>query len=133
MPSDRSTQALRPLVRRHHDESIGLVAGEPIAQLIACYLRRDPRVQLEDRVPTGGFERIVLQPRSRNATATEKAISGVLLSDDRRTSGRWRNAWRWPALCSPPSIWSRIQPKSIQPPCFFSLKLCFEESTDLGQ
>ena len=55
---ERIRQALRPLIRRHHDEAIGLVAGEPIAQLIACYLRRDPRVQLEDRVPTGGFERI---------------------------------------------------------------------------
>src|SRR3954470_15103301 len=55
---ERIKQALRPLIRRHHDEAIGIVAGEPIAQLIACYLRRDPRVQLDDRVPTGGFERI---------------------------------------------------------------------------
>jgi broad specificity phosphatase PhoE len=59
---ERIRQALRPLIRRHHDEAIGLVAGEPIAQLIACYLRRDPRVQLEDRVPTGGFERIEFIP-----------------------------------------------------------------------
>lgn len=55
---ERVKQALRPLIRRHHDEAIGLVVGEPVAQLIACYLRRDPRVQLEDRVPTGGYERI---------------------------------------------------------------------------
>src|SRR3954466_9394370 len=55
---ERIRQALRPLIRRHHDEAIGPVAREPIAQLIACYLRRDPRVQLDDRVPTGGFERI---------------------------------------------------------------------------
>jgi broad specificity phosphatase PhoE len=55
---ERIKQALRPLIRRHHDEAIGVVAGDPIAQLIACYLRRDPRVQLDDRVPTGGFERI---------------------------------------------------------------------------
>ena len=61
---ERINKALRPLIRRHHDESIGLVAGEPIAQLIACYLRRDPRVQLEDRVPTGGFERIEFWPES---------------------------------------------------------------------
>ncbi len=59
---DRIKQALRPLIRRHHDEAIGLVVGEPIAQLIACYLRRDPRVQLEDRVPTGGFEWIQITP-----------------------------------------------------------------------
>ncbi len=59
---DRIKQALRPLIRRHQDEAIGLVVGDPIAQLIACYLRRDPRVQLDDRVPTGGFERIEITP-----------------------------------------------------------------------
>ena len=50
----RIRAALRPLIRRHRDETIGLVVGEPIAQLIACYLRREPRVQLDDDVPTGG-------------------------------------------------------------------------------
>ncbi len=59
---ERIKQALRPLIRRHQDEAIGLVVGEPIAQLIACYLRRDPRVQLDDHVPTGGFERIEIVP-----------------------------------------------------------------------
>jgi broad specificity phosphatase PhoE len=59
---DRIKTALRPLIRRHHDEAIGLVVGEPIAQLIACYLRREPRVQLDDHVPTGGFERIEVAP-----------------------------------------------------------------------
>jgi broad specificity phosphatase PhoE len=57
---ERIKVALRPLIRRHHDEAVGLVVGEPIAQLIACYLRRDPRVQLDDHVPTGGFEKIVV-------------------------------------------------------------------------
>jgi broad specificity phosphatase PhoE len=55
---ERIKAALRPLIRRHQDETIGLVVGEPLAQLIACYLRREDRVQLEDRVPTGGFELI---------------------------------------------------------------------------
>jgi broad specificity phosphatase PhoE len=59
---ERIKQALRPLIRRHHDEAVGLVVGEPIAQLIACYLRRDPRVQLDDRVRTGDFERIEITP-----------------------------------------------------------------------
>ena len=59
---ERVKQALRPLIKRHHDEAIGLVVGEPIAQLIACHLRRDPRVQLDDRLPTGGFERIDIAP-----------------------------------------------------------------------
>jgi broad specificity phosphatase PhoE len=57
---ERIRNALRPLIKRHHDESIGLVVGEPLAQLIACYLRREPRVQLDDDVPTGGFEQIVV-------------------------------------------------------------------------
>jgi broad specificity phosphatase PhoE len=54
----RIKTALRPLFRRHPDEAIGVVVAEPIAQLIACHLRREPRVQLDDPVPTGGFERI---------------------------------------------------------------------------
>jgi probable phosphoglycerate mutase len=53
---------VRPLIRRHPDEAIGLVVAEPIAQLIACYLKREPRVQLDDHVPTGGFERIEVTP-----------------------------------------------------------------------
>ena len=56
----RIRSALRPLIRRHRAETIGLVAAEPIAQLIAGYLRRDDRVQLDDGVPTGGFERITV-------------------------------------------------------------------------
>ena len=39
---ERIKAALKPLISRHHDEAIGLVVGEPIAQLIACYLRREP-------------------------------------------------------------------------------------------
>jgi broad specificity phosphatase PhoE len=58
----RIKAALRPLIRRHSDEAIGLVVAEPIAQLIACHLRREPRVQLDDHVPTGGFERIEVTP-----------------------------------------------------------------------
>ncbi len=58
----RIKAALRPLIRRHPDEAIGLVVAEPIAQLIAGYLRRASRVQLDDDVPTGGFERIEVAP-----------------------------------------------------------------------
>jgi broad specificity phosphatase PhoE len=58
----RVKAALRPLIRRHPDEAIGLVVGEPIAQLIACHLRREARVQLDDDVPTGGFECIEVAP-----------------------------------------------------------------------
>src|SRR4051812_22725034 len=55
---ERIRAALKPLIRRHQDEAIGLVVGEPIARLIGCYLRGDPRVQLEDHAATGDFERI---------------------------------------------------------------------------
>jgi broad specificity phosphatase PhoE len=59
---DRIKAALKPLIKRHRDETIGLVACEPIAQFIACYLRRDPRVQLADQVPPGKFETITVDP-----------------------------------------------------------------------
>ena len=59
---DRIKAALKPLVKKHRDEAIGLVACEPIAQFIACYLRRDPRVQLTDHVSTGCFEKILVGP-----------------------------------------------------------------------
>lgn len=66
----RVKAAIKPLVRRHRDEAIGLVACEPIAQLIAAMLRKDPQVQLDDHVPTGGFERIEVAPEwGRNGDA----------------------------------------------------------------
>jgi broad specificity phosphatase PhoE len=55
---DRIRAALKPLVRRHEGEAVALVVAEPLAQLIAGYLRRDPRAQLDDDVPTAGFQRI---------------------------------------------------------------------------
>ena len=55
---ERIQSVLKPLIRRHRDEAFGLVAGEPVAQIIAGYLRRETRVQLDDKVPTGGFEKI---------------------------------------------------------------------------
>ena len=59
---DRIKAALKPLLKRHHGETLALVVGEPLAQLIAGHLRRDPRVQLEDDVPPAGVERIVVVP-----------------------------------------------------------------------
>ena len=58
----RIVAALKPLVRRHRDDAFGLVACEPIAQMISCHLRREGHVQVEDHVPTGGFERINVPP-----------------------------------------------------------------------
>lgn len=61
---ERIRTALRPLIRRHRDEIMGLVVVEPLAQLISGYLRRDPHVQLDDEVPTGEYERIDIVPES---------------------------------------------------------------------
>ena len=55
----RVRSALKPLIRRHRDETIGLVAGEPLAGIIADYLRGDLGIEFAD-VPTGGFERIIV-------------------------------------------------------------------------
>jgi broad specificity phosphatase PhoE len=54
--------AFRPLLRRHHDESIGLVVAEPLARMVASYLRCEPRVQLDERWSCGGFELIEIAP-----------------------------------------------------------------------
>jgi broad specificity phosphatase PhoE len=61
---ERIKGAIRPLIKRHQGEAIGLVVGEPLAQLIACHLRRDLRVQIDDDVPTAGVERIDVIPEN---------------------------------------------------------------------
>ncbi|AMV38819.1 Phosphoserine phosphatase 1 [Planctomyces sp. SH-PL62] len=53
---ERIRGAFRPLFRRHPDEAFGLVAGEPIGRLIAGYLKRVPRLQLDEFLPCCGFE-----------------------------------------------------------------------------
>ena len=66
----RIKSAFRPLLRRHHDEAIGLVVAEPLARMVACYLRCEPRVQLDERWSCGGFELIEIAPLLlRNGTA----------------------------------------------------------------
>jgi broad specificity phosphatase PhoE len=65
----RIKAAFRPLFKRHHDDTIGLVVAEPLARLVACYLKSEPLVQLEEQRPSGGFERIEIAPtRLRNGT-----------------------------------------------------------------
>jgi broad specificity phosphatase PhoE len=59
---DRIKAAFRPLLRRHHDEAIGLVVGEPLARLVACYLRCDPRVHLDEQWSCCEFEWIKIAP-----------------------------------------------------------------------
>jgi broad specificity phosphatase PhoE len=59
---DRIKSAFRPLLRRHQEEAIGLVVGEPLARLVACYLRGEPRVHLEEQWPCCEFEWIQIAP-----------------------------------------------------------------------
>ena len=59
---DRIKSAFRPLLRRHHEEAIGLVVGEPLARLVAGYLRGEPRVHLEEQWPCCEFEWIQVAP-----------------------------------------------------------------------
>ena len=62
--------AFRPILRRHHDESIGLVVAEPLASMVASYLRCERRVQLDERWACGDFELIEIAPLLlRNGTA----------------------------------------------------------------
>jgi broad specificity phosphatase PhoE len=59
---ERIKLALKPLFRRHQEESFGLVVGEPLARLVSCFLRRAPRPQLDEQLPCCGFERIDIPP-----------------------------------------------------------------------
>jgi broad specificity phosphatase PhoE len=59
---ERVKQTLKPLFRRHQDEAFGLVVGEPLARLVSCILRREPRPQLDELLPCCGFERIEVPP-----------------------------------------------------------------------
>jgi broad specificity phosphatase PhoE len=59
---NRVKAVLKPLIKRHRDEVIGVVAPEPVGQLIAGWLRRSSQPQLQEPFPTGGFERIPVPP-----------------------------------------------------------------------
>lgn len=53
---DRIRAALRPLLKRHRHQTIGLVVAEPIAQFIAAMLRREPKLKLCEQPVTGQSE-----------------------------------------------------------------------------
>ena len=56
---ERVKAAFKPLLRRHQEgEAFGLVVCEPLARLISCYLKREPRPQLDEQLPCCGLERI---------------------------------------------------------------------------
>jgi broad specificity phosphatase PhoE len=57
---DRLREAIRPLLKRHRDEAFALVLAEPLTQFVAGFLRRSPRIQLENELPTGRCEWIAV-------------------------------------------------------------------------
>ncbi len=59
---ERIKTAFRPLLRRHQDEAIGLVVGEPLARLVASYLRCETRVHLDEQWSCCEFEWINIAP-----------------------------------------------------------------------
>lgn len=58
----RIKAAFRPLLKRHHDEAIGLVVGEPLVKMVLCYLKGEPRIHLDELSCRGGFERVQIAP-----------------------------------------------------------------------
>lgn len=60
---ERIRSAFKPLIRRHQDgELFALVVGEPLARLVSYFLRRAPRLQLDDQLPCCGCEKIGIPP-----------------------------------------------------------------------
>lgn len=59
---ERARAVLKPLLKRHRDETIALVLVEPMARLVAAFLKRESRLQLDDEVATGSYERFEVAP-----------------------------------------------------------------------
>jgi len=58
----RIKATIRPLLKRHQDETFGLVVAEPLAKLVACYLKGEPVIELDEHLLTSGFESIEIAP-----------------------------------------------------------------------
>ena len=122
---ERIKSAFRPLLRRHQDEAIGLVVGEPLARLVACYLRCEPRVQLDERWPCWRVrtdrDRPRPAPRRTSIWRTHRARTDPASrrsrarhgSDEERTHGietrraAERLAWALRAKRVPEGVWMR--------------------------
>jgi broad specificity phosphatase PhoE len=59
---ERIRAAFRPILRRHQDETIGLVVGDPLARIVACYLRCERRMRLDEQSSCCRVERITVAP-----------------------------------------------------------------------
>jgi len=63
----RMRVALKAIVRRHRDGSIGLVVPDPMGLMVAASLRDDDQFRLDDRAPTGGVQWIEVEAGERAA------------------------------------------------------------------
>lgn len=52
----RLREALRPVLRRHRNDSIGIVVGEPLARILSSMLRGTDDFQLDDQARTAVVE-----------------------------------------------------------------------------
>ena len=59
---ERLKAALKPILKRHRDETFGLIVPEPLARIVACHLRQAGDIQLEETPPTATFEAIAVDP-----------------------------------------------------------------------
>jgi broad specificity phosphatase PhoE len=55
---ERVRDALRPLLKRHRAQAIGLVVAEPLARLVRGCLLREPHLAFEEDPRTGFYETI---------------------------------------------------------------------------
>jgi broad specificity phosphatase PhoE len=53
---DRLRESLRPVLRRHRNQTIALVVAEPLAQIVAALLRGDGELTLDDQPRTACVE-----------------------------------------------------------------------------
>lgn len=59
---DRVRQALKPILKRHRDDRIAIVVADPLARLVAGFLRREANPTFLEEPPTGCFEVIEVPP-----------------------------------------------------------------------
>ncbi len=58
--SERVRSSVLSLIRRHKGEVVGVVVGEPLARIVVAFLKREAKLHLDDPLPTGRFDIILL-------------------------------------------------------------------------
>ena len=75
---DRVTRVMKPLLKRHRDEVIGLVIPEPLASVIRCYLRGiDLKLVWESGATDGRWEVVELaEEQAKSSSPTPSPPQG---------------------------------------------------------